>query len=58
MNQDENVDLTDLNMVEAAINSYLYGCQTTDTNGDGNVDLLDTPVVENNVNQFIYSVHP
>jgi Zn-dependent metalloprotease len=55
---DENIDLSDLGMIEIDISNFAFGYEETDINGDGNVDILDTPVVEDNINNFIFSVHP
>lgn len=55
---DENMDLLDINAVEADITGFGSGYLPTDINGDGNVDLLDSPPVENNISNFIFSSHP
>ncbi len=58
VNQDENVDLLDLSLLEADVNTFAFGYYATDLNGDANVDLLDMPLIESNINGFVYSVHP
>lgn len=55
---DENMDLLDLNLVEADISNFAYGYLATDINGDGNVDLLDTPALEENIGNFVFSNRP
>lgn len=55
---DENMDLLDINLVEADISGFGSGYLATDINGDGNVDLLDSPSVEANISSFIFSNHP
>jgi len=58
LNNDENIDLLDLSILDADINSFQFGYFATDLNGDGNVDLLDSPTLESNVNNFVFSNHP
>lgn len=58
LNRDENIDLLDLNLVEAGIVDFQSGYVSTDLNGDGNVDLLDLPVLDTNISNFIFSQHP
>lgn len=55
---DENMDLLDINAVEADITAFGSGYLPTDINGDGNVDLLDSPPAEDNISSFIFSNHP
>ncbi len=57
-NYDENIDLSDLSLLEEDVANFQYGYFATDINGDGNVDLLDNQVVSDNISIFIYSVHP
>jgi hypothetical protein len=58
LNADENIDLSDITLLEQSIDNFEFGYVATDINGDGNVDLLDNPVLETNVTNFIYSIHP
>ena len=58
LNSDENIDITDISLIEIDINQFASGYYRTDINGDGNVDILDIPVLETNVNNFIFSNHP
>lgn len=58
VNSDENIDITDISLMEIDINQFASGYFRTDINGDGNVDILDVPLVEANVNNFIFSSHP
>jgi hypothetical protein len=55
---DDNIDLVDYPVWEAAYNTFSTGYQTADLNGDGNVDLLDYPIWEANYNQFISVQRP
>jgi len=56
--QDENIDLIDINLLEASISNFEFGNVSTDINGDGNVDLMDFTVIELNVSNFVFSGHP
>jgi hypothetical protein len=58
VNQDENLDLSDLSIYESDVSNFIFGYHPTDINGDGSVDLLDAVELENNVLNFIYSSHP
>jgi hypothetical protein len=55
---DDNIDLSDLGMIQIASDNFSAGYIPTDINGDGNVDLTDFPVVEANSLNFIFSVQP
>lgn len=55
---DENIDLSDISLVEIDIANFGFGYLPTDINGDGNVDLNDIPLLEQNISTFIFSNHP
>jgi hypothetical protein len=56
--EDENIDLSDLTLIDNGIVMFLSGYQAIDINGNANVDILDTPDVEINTSNFIFSAHP
>ncbi len=58
ISQDQSIDLLDMPIYEAAVNSFTYGYSPSDLNGDGSVDLLDYPLLEANINNFIFSNQP
>jgi hypothetical protein len=56
--QDDNIDLIDYPIWEAAYNTFTTGYHWADLNGDGNVDLIDYPIWEANYNNFISVMKP
>jgi hypothetical protein len=58
INQDENVDLTDISLFEIDALNFAFGYLSTDITGDGTVDLSDFPLLDLNANNFIFSNHP
>lgn len=58
INGDENIDISDLNILENDINNFTYGYLSTDLNGDGNVDVLDDTNLSTNLNNFISTLRP
>ncbi len=58
LNLDNNADLIDEGILEAAQDAFAFGYKPSDLNGDGNVDLLDSPILELNVANFVFSARP
>ncbi|HNB82644.1 MAG TPA: hypothetical protein PLP14_11120, partial [Chitinophagaceae bacterium] len=58
LNLDNNADLIDEGILEAAQDAFAFGYEPSDLNGDGNVDLLDSPILELNVANFVFSARP
>ncbi len=58
VNQDGNIDLSDLTSVYNDAGSFVSGYIVTDVTGDGNVDLNDVTLVYNNSNSFVARVIP
>jgi photosystem II stability/assembly factor-like uncharacterized protein len=56
--QDDNIDLIDYPIWEAAYNIFTTGYHWADLNGDGNVDLIDYPIWEANYSNFITVMRP
>lgn len=58
VNQDDFVDLTDNQLIDNAMNNYVFGYVNTDLNGDNTVDLSDAAIADNNAFNFVSSIKP
>ncbi len=58
VNQDGNIDLTDITLVYNDANNFVTGYIRTDVNGDKVVDLTDLTLVYNNSVSFVGVVRP
>jgi hypothetical protein len=56
--QDGYVDLSDVQLVNNANTSFLFGYLVEDVNGDGFVDLSDVQLVNNNNTRFAGVIYP
>ncbi|MBK8553933.1 MAG: VCBS repeat-containing protein [Ignavibacteria bacterium] len=58
VNQDGNIDLTDVTLVFNSASSFSSGYLSTDLTGDNNVDLTDLTMAFNNSSSFVSKKRP
>jgi len=58
VNNDNSINLTDINLIQADAAGFVIGYVDTDLNGDYNVNLTDQLIAINNSNNFVMRIKP